>query len=578
MLFFQEKGGMDQTYIYDLSDEFLNSLKLLRFDLNTSQIVQLIEQTQEVKVKAEIKDESYYKSDLHRYNLKRAQSNLPPVSEEEFEELLETESIEDISGSDINSESESDDQNQQDLKVQSLINKLSIQEEEEKDNDYNSSASHLHTKSPFILFESPLVPESKAIGIYKAVFTGNELDSPHDSLMSIKRQAHGKSAIFMIGGGHFAGAIISHEQLDLKGQATLSSRESSVNVILSKTFHRYTTRRKQGGAQGASDNSRGKAVSAGSSIRRYNEQALAQEVRELISEWGEHIRECSSIYIRANGPTNKKVLVGYDGALIKPGDERVKKLPFSTKRASLSEVKRSWYELTHLKIVVLPEPTIKTEQAIKKEKLPQQMEISPEQKEQEALANELTTALKKQKGPSFMKLIKEKNINVDEYRLNTSGQLTNTPTLLHYASANRLVHMVQILLLNLRASPLVVNDLGKVPAELGDSNTRRVFQIARSRLGEDYCDWDSAKVGVARTKAEFEEEDRKRENQIKEEKQKQLKLELALEKDNQPPTRTAKPVPNSNININGLSAEQKAKLMREQRARAAEARLKSSTR
>ena len=69
-------------------------------------------------------------------------------------------------------------------------------------------------------------------------------------------------AVFMLGGGHFAGAVFR-----------------GAEPILHKTFHCYTVRAKQGGSQGASDNSRGHAKSAGASLRRYNEQALVQHVQ-----------------------------------------------------------------------------------------------------------------------------------------------------------------------------------------------------------------------------------------------------------------------------------------------------------
>ncbi len=66
-------------------------------------------------------------------------------------------------------------------------------------------------------------------------------------------------AVLMCSGGHFAGAVFDGEQ-----------------AVVSKTFHRYTTRRKQGGAQSANDQAKGKARSGGAMIRRYNERALQQ--------------------------------------------------------------------------------------------------------------------------------------------------------------------------------------------------------------------------------------------------------------------------------------------------------------
>jgi len=98
-------------------------------------------------------------------------------------------------------------------------------------------------------------------------------------------------AIFMVGGGHFAGMIVSLVPKYVKQSGRL---EKEVIILESKTFHRYTSklccycqtsvlivrgvaRRKQGGSQSINDQAKSKAKSAGAQIRRYNEQAL-QEV------------------------------------------------------------------------------------------------------------------------------------------------------------------------------------------------------------------------------------------------------------------------------------------------------------
>ncbi|CAK9439345.1 uncharacterized protein LODBEIA_P35120 [Lodderomyces beijingensis] len=572
---------MDTRYIYYLANEFLDSLELLHFDLKTSQVSQPQDNNSAIgDSKPSLKDKTYYKSDLHRYNLKRVQHNLPEVGEEEFERLLESQSADSTSTSESESESDSEteddhDDNHDSRKVRRLISKLTFVEDE------STAVSHLHTKSPYVLFGTSFVPETKAVAVYKSVFTEKELESPLSGLRQLSQHQTGKSAIFMIGGGHFAGAIIGHEQLDIKGRA--SSKDApqiqKINVLSSKTFHRYTTRRKQGGSQSVSDNSGSKAISAGSSIRRYNELALMQEVRELISEWAEQLNECSSVFIRANGPSNKKVLVGYDGAPLSFSDPRVKKIPFSTSRASLAEVKRAWVELTHYKVVELPQP-----ETVDSRTDTQDSNATPEAAKKtsaaaaaavDATASELVNALKKQKAPLFMKLVKEKSIEVDAFLLSEIDP--NTPTLLHYAAANGFPYMIQILLMNLKASPLVPNKAGRVPAELCDLSTKRAFQIARSKLGEDYCDWNAAKVGAARSKEDFDSEDRRKEQEIKLEKQKLIQEQLEKEgtKGKTDETTHARSV-SSNLNVKSLSADQRARLMREQRARAAEARLKNT--
>merc|ERR1711935_365759 len=123
-------------------------------------------------------------------------------------------------------------------------------------------------------------------------------------LPDLKEKTTLKWAVFMLGGGHFAGAIFDN------GIA-----------ILHKTFHCYTVRAKQGGSQGAADNKSGGShpKSAGASLRRYNEQSLVQHVQDIL-------------------------VTGKDDPIVNKKDPRVVTIPFPTRRATFKEVKRV-YEL-----------------------------------------------------------------------------------------------------------------------------------------------------------------------------------------------------------------------------------------
>ena len=142
-------------------------------------------------------------------------------------------------------------------------------------------------------------------------------------------------ALMMLGGGHFAGIIASLVPKIQKNHQ--SQEERTVDVLSSKTFHRYTTRRKQGGAQSANDNSKGNAHSAGSSLRRYNEAALQKEIRDLLALWKSELDGCELIFIRASGTTNKRTLFGYEGAVLKSNDPRIRGFPFTTRRPVFSQ-------------------------------------------------------------------------------------------------------------------------------------------------------------------------------------------------------------------------------------------------
>ncbi len=79
------------------------------------------------------------------------------------------------------------------------------------------------------------------------------------------------------------------------------------------------------------DNAKSKAVSAGAMLRRYGEQALQEEIRELMTEWADDIQASERIFIRAS-THGKKSFWGYEGAIISKTDERIRVFPFPTRR------------------------------------------------------------------------------------------------------------------------------------------------------------------------------------------------------------------------------------------------------
>lgn len=404
-------------------------------------------------------------------------------------------------------------------------------------------STHLNTRSPFVLFGSPQLTDGRAYGVYKVLFDSD----PLKDLRSFTMEGH--SVCLMIGGGHFAGAVISHKE----------AKEPV--VIQSKTFHRYTTRRKQGGSQSASDNARGKANSAGSSIRRYNEQALQQEVRELLALWRSHIESARHIFVRANG-ANRKTIVEHTP--INPDDSRIRSFPFSTKRPTLSEVKRSWSKVTTMVEVDLPVAEKKPEEKPEK---PVEVVVKREKTPAEVHTEEITSILRRSKAPLLISYLKKNGLD-GNYPLLKYG----TP--LHYASSNGLGHMVHVLLVNLRADPTIRNSSGKTAAQIGLVQTS--FQIARSVLGEIW-DWDGAGVGAPITKEEAEKREKEAREKEAQEKKRAMESLAPLVQPEKPRTGTplgkisGAPIVSE---TSGLTDAQRMRVMREQRARAAEARMK----
>lgn len=547
----------------------------------------------------------HYKKDYHRYNIKRKLHNLPPLNEQEFEKAIGDMDDESISGSDSDEsdESDSDDKQEEDSedKLAALLDKANLNNNNDN-NEMDEPVTLNHT--PFFMYNSNDIENDKVYAIYKNLFDSKYVTSGYkppeeeyknnlEALDSL--DPNGTSAILMLGGGHFSGGIIKHKRL-AKQKPNLSNPFADIEVVVSKTFHRYTTRRKQGGAQSTSDNQRGKANSAGSSLRRANEAALEKEIRELLDEWRSHLDNVSSIYIRANGPTNKNILVNYPNAPISGKDPRIKSVPFTTKRATASEIKRVWAELSHVKIQSKPK--------IVKKKAPtsrlQSTAVSgTETKKQlqdpnEIHTKELTSLIKKSKIALFIAYIKKNKIKIDEFQLVPTTQYSNTPTLLHYAAAKGAHNMIQTFLKTLKASPAVKNAAGKTPYQTaGDRVTRDAFQLLRSSLGEGPHSWGSwdadAHVGRAltsddikvRAQRESEEKAQEHAQRISEmERQEEARAHHLMDR-NFPITSTGRKVLSSSVavttsgktNLLELTVEERRKFEREQRALAIEARL-----
>jgi len=172
----------------------------------------------------------------------------------------------------------------------------------------------------------------------------------------------------MVAGGHFAGAVVrvkgpdseadEPEGLTKKGKQKKPKPE--IEVLHHKTFHRYTTRRKQGGSQSVNDNAKSKAVSAGAMLRRYGEQALRDDIRNLLQDWSEELENCERIFIRAS-VSNRRIFLDYEGAILNKGDERLRTFPFPTRRPTQSELTRCLMELTRAKVSHLTEEDLQAQ-------------------------------------------------------------------------------------------------------------------------------------------------------------------------------------------------------------------------
>lgn len=139
-------------------------------------------------------------------------------------------------------------------------------------------------------------------------------------------------AVLALRSGNFAGAVF-------RGQ----------EQVVHKTFHRYTTRAKQGGAQSSMDQSGKAPKSAGASLRRYGEQRLAEEIKDLVTnKWTAELAACDIIFVSVS-KRMKAILVGNAR---KPYVKlaKVRRLPFVVGKITLEAIKEAYLRIASIVI------------------------------------------------------------------------------------------------------------------------------------------------------------------------------------------------------------------------------------
>ncbi|KAI0423116.1 hypothetical protein F5X98DRAFT_4223 [Xylaria grammica] len=575
---------------------------------------------------------SHQRSDWHHYNLKQKLRGIQPVSEAEFEKLL-GDLDESLSGSESSeSESDDDDRSGKESTLTALLKKqATLADRNARTNSGNTAADEEDVddltkrrqrgsgKPPLLWFSSPLLPTNNYFGIYRTIFSPEDLKDESDIANVIKKkqldpiappkpkadgsllpQAYKGPHIFlcMIGGGHFAAMVVSLSPRQTK-HGTVGPMNREATVLAHKTFHRYTTRRKQGGSQSANDNAKGNAHSAGSSIRRYNEQALTDEIRLLLQDWKGLLDTSELLFIRATGATNRRTLFGpYEGQVLRANDPRIRGFPFSTRRATQNELMRSFIELTRLKVREIdPAETTKPVQesspqaASTKPTKPVAPKLTEEEETAQLHTSQLQAFIRRSKLPALLSYLKSNDLSSDfRFEPADAQQNHHAPTPLHLAASQNSAALISGLLLKAGADPTLQNNEGKTPFDLtGDRATRDAFRVARDELGESAWNWDAAHVPAALNRADAERrEARERAEAERKEAERRAAEELRLRREGPrvSDTKTGKGrsvldagVPRSaqdrrEEEARGLTPEQRMKLDRERRARAAEERLR----
>ncbi|KAL5492349.1 hypothetical protein ACEPAI_3796 [Sanghuangporus weigelae] len=594
---------------------------------------------------ADVDDQrAHFRSDWHRYNVKAKLSNGKVITETEFVSLLE--GLEDsLSGSESSSDSDEDVSNSD--AVQALLSKARL-----KSRSPSPTAIMNIPHSALTWFHSP---PSTQIGIYRTVFSQSSASNAQLSElreMQTPLPEGRKWAMFMVAGGHFAGLVVRVSRPSGGNEETLQKGKQKkavpeMEILLHKTFHRYTTRRKQGGSQSLNDNAKGNAKSAGATLRRYGEQALRDDIRNLLSEWAEDINACERIWLRASS-SNRRIFVDYDEAIIAKGDKRLRTFPFPTRRPTQAELSRCLMELTRVKVTHFTEEELHAQDEAFLASL-------PKPKPQPASAPEAKPAEKKPPAP---KLSKEEEVFRDKWnrlidmvkrgRLEAAKSFweregaglggVDAPvpewtgeklsTLLQVAANSGQAEVTAWLLDDLNADPTIpvpsnaprdivnvdgVSDSRPATPDLGGASrapgsvrtaydvasTRAVRDVFRRSAGARPDAWDW--LGAAHIPSVLSAEREAERDNKKKERRKGLKdkirdreareREREQEKVDEPPLAPAPAPMNGNIRtgpqklggaptatqgLAGLTPEMRARIERERRARAAEARLKKT--
>ncbi|EEH10432.1 ankyrin repeat and zinc finger domain-containing protein [Histoplasma capsulatum G186AR] len=568
----------------------------------------------------------HVKSDHHRYNLKSRLRGTPVLNEVEFNKAI-GELDESISGSESSSDEEEEVEEGQkppDTTLTALLKKQAKISSTAEAEEIIAKQTRNPGKHPLLWFSSSLLPQATSLGIYRALFTNTEQEETDHLLESLRNKQY-KASLYqpnktshtsdrtsklqqpsphvflcMIGGGHFAAMIVALAPEIIKKPGGIEERQA--RVLAHKTFHRYTTRRKQGGSQSAADAAHGAAHSAGASIRRYNEAALQTEIRQLLGSWKEIIDQAQLLFIRATGNMNRRILFGpYDGQVLRSSDSRLRGFPFTTRRATQGELMRAFTELTRVKVSHIDEAALaleaeKPSETMSKSSKPssqqlqqQQQKLSQEDETMILHSSQIQALIRRSKIPALISYITNNSIPPSfTFHQSSSQQMHHSPTPLHLAASSNSPAIVLALLTKCNSDPTILNGEGKPPFDLaGDRPTRDAFRVARHELGESKWDWDAAHVPppLSKTEAENRTERERQAAADAEASRRKAEAERLKREDAERALGNRKKAGGQRLlektgaekreeEMRGMTPEMRTRLERERRARAAEERIR----
>lgn len=73
-------------------------------------------------------------------------------------------------------------------------------------------------------------------------------------------------------------------------------------------------------------------------------------MKDILQLWSEEIEKCNLIVYRASGPYNRAVLFDDKNPILNKNNPKLRTIPFSTRRATFTEVKRVYEVLTSVQV------------------------------------------------------------------------------------------------------------------------------------------------------------------------------------------------------------------------------------
>lgn len=253
----------------------------------------------------------------------------------------------------------------------------------------------------------------------------------------------------------------------------------------------------------------------GAQLRRDGEKKLKRDVLDALMEWKQWIDNSCIVFISC--PKTMTKIIFEDSSCLDAKEEgRIRKVPLSVGRPSYEATCAVHSILMTITVKEVPlddflgavaYASIDDEDEVNNiensksnpsaiiQKQPQEKN-QPEHKIQ--IIIQPLTPLHEAAAASDVKALTQlhenSDINVDAH----AGEFDMTP--LHYAAASsspNAPESIKFLLIHYHANPCLADSRNRVPYYLATNDKNRdAFRLARSSLGEDYCEWDKvAKVG-----------------------------------------------------------------------------------